>query len=147
MSDLSALYHEVILDHARSPRNFGPLSHPTHRAAGETPLCGDRIEVTLAVDGDRAREVRFTGAACAIALASASLMTEAIADKTRGEAAEVTAALRDFLAQPGAAEASPVSPRDLGPLAALGGVRVYPVRVQCALLAWNTMWRAWNADQ
>lgn len=76
MSDLRELYQEVILDHNKRPRNFGPLPEGNHHAKGHNPLCGDRIVVHVQVDGDVIRDVRFEGAGCAISRASASLMTE-----------------------------------------------------------------------
>ena len=78
MSDLRDLYQEVILDHNRRPRNFGPLPAANRRAEGHNPLCGDRVTVYLDVAADRIRDVAFEGAGCAISTASASLMTEAL---------------------------------------------------------------------
>src|SRR5947208_17055254 len=78
MSDLRDLYQEVILDHHRRPRNFGPLPEANHRAEGNNPLCGDRVTVYVDVAGDRIRDVSFEGAGCAISTASASLMTETL---------------------------------------------------------------------
>ena len=86
MSDLLALYQEVILDHNKSPRNFGELPDPEHRAEGNNPLCGDRLTVDLLLDGGRIVDVRFRGQGCAISLASASLMTEAVKGRTLEEA-------------------------------------------------------------
>ena len=86
MTDLRELYQDIILDHGRHPRNFHALEHPTHLARGHNPLCGDRVTVYLAVDGDRIADVSFEGRGCAISTASSSLMTEVLKGKTLAEA-------------------------------------------------------------
>ena len=135
MSDsLSDLYQEVILDHNRRPRNFGPLPEANRRAEGYNPLCGDRVTVFLDVEDDRIRDVRFEGAGCAISTASASLMTEALKGLSVEEARQL---FHDFheLVTTGAGEGSP----ELGKLAVFSGVREFPMRVKCATLAWHTV--------
>src|SRR5436853_7751313 len=72
--DLRELYQDIILDHGRHPRNFHALEQPTHLARGHNPLCGDRVTVYLAVEGDRIADVSFEGRGCAISTAAASLM-------------------------------------------------------------------------
>jgi len=137
MSELTELYQEIILDHCKRPRNFGAMAGADHVAEGYNPLCGDKVKVYVALDGDRLAGVGFEGSGCAISTASASLMTEALAGKSIVEARrlfeEVHGMLTGDPAQ--AAEAS----ETLGKLAALGGVREYPVRVKCATLAWHTL--------
>ena len=86
MADPKALYQEVILDHNRKPRNFGALPNASHHAEGHNPLCGDRIDVALHVDGDRIDAIAFEGESCAICKASASMMTVAVKGKPRAEA-------------------------------------------------------------
>lgn len=133
MSDLRALYQEVILDHSRRPRNFGRLEGATHHAEGYNPLCGDRVEVFVQVDGDRICEVQFDGAGCAISTSSASLMTEAIKGKTVGEVRELFERVRALMTGQGANGGS------LGKLTVFEGVREFPLRVKCATLAWHTI--------
>lgn len=132
--DLKELYRDVILDHNKRPRNFGPLVPADASAAGHNPLCGDRLTVYLQLDGDRIRDVHFDGKGCAISVASASLMTEAVKGKDRGEIArlfaDVHATLTGTMAEP---------PASLGKLAALAGVRDFPARVKCASLCWHTL--------
>src|SRR5438067_10979306 len=93
--DLRELYQDIILDHGRHPRNFHALEHPTHLARGHNPLCGDRVTMYLALDGDRISDVSFEGRGCAISTAAASLMTEVLKGKTveeaRGRFAELQA--------------------------------------------------------
>ena len=84
--DLKELYRDVILDHNKRPRNFGSLAPPAHSARGHNPLCGDQLTVYVTVDGDVIRDLRFDGSGCAISVASASLMTEAVKGKSRAEA-------------------------------------------------------------
>ena len=84
MSELRDLYQEVILDHNKRPRNFGPLADADREADGYNPLCGDRVHVYLRLEGERIADIRFEGEGCAISTASASLMTEAV----RGRSAE-----------------------------------------------------------
>ncbi|HSK78652.1 MAG TPA: SUF system NifU family Fe-S cluster assembly protein [Thermoanaerobaculia bacterium] len=132
MTDLRDLYQDVILDHNKRPRNFGPLSGANRQAEGHNPLCGDRVTVSLEMEGDRIKDIAFEGAGCAISTASASLMTEALKGKRVEEA---RALFHDFheLVTKGEADA------DVGKLAVLGGVREYPMRVKCATLAWHTL--------
>jgi nitrogen fixation NifU-like protein len=132
--DLKDLYRDVILDHNKRPRNFGQLEPPAHSARGHNPLCGDQLTVYAIMDGDVVRDVRFDGTGCAISVASASLMTEAIKGKTRAEAERLYAAVHDLLTR-----ADAPSPPELGKLAALGGVREFPARVKCASLCWHTL--------
>lgn len=132
--DLKELYRDVILDHNRQPRNFGPLSPVDSSADGHNPLCGDRLTIYLQLDGDRIRDVRFDGKGCAISVASASMMTEAVKGKDRAAVARLFDAVHATLTGDGAAP-----PESLGKLAALGGVREFPARVKCASLCWHTL--------
>lgn len=139
MSDLRDLYQEVILDHNRHPRNFGPLPAANHHAEGNNPLCGDRITVYLDVAGDRIRDVSFEGAGCAISTASASLMTEALKGRTVEEARQLFHGFHELVTKGEEGE-------DLGKLAVFTGVREYPMRVKCATLAWHTLLAALDAQ-
>jgi nitrogen fixation NifU-like protein len=136
MSDLRQLYQETILDHHKRPRNFGPLDASTHHAEGHNPLCGDTITIRLRMVGDKVEEVRFEGSGCAISQASASMMTTAVKGKSR---AEVEALFREFHRM--VAEDSGASYDDelLGKLVVFGGVKEFPMRVKCAVLAWHTL--------
>ncbi|MFL6237087.1 MAG: Fe-S cluster assembly sulfur transfer protein SufU [Thermoanaerobaculia bacterium] len=138
MSDLRDLYQEVILDHNRRPRNFGPLPAANRRAEGSNPLCGDRVTVYLDVEGDRIRDVAFEGAGCAISTASASLMTEALKGLSVEEARGLFHGFHELVTKGDEGE-------DLGKLAVFTGVREYPMRVKCATLAWHTLMAALDA--
>jgi nitrogen fixation NifU-like protein len=131
--DLNDLYRDVILDHNRRPRNFGPLEPADASAEGMNPLCGDRLTLRLNLAADKIEEIRFEGQGCAISTASASLMTEAVKGKTAAQALELFDRVHRLLTDDSA------PPDDLGKLAALSGVREYPARVKCASLCWHTL--------
>ncbi len=133
MSDLGDLYQQVILDHNRNPRNFKRLDGANRKAEGNNPLCGDRIQLYVQLDGDTIHDIGFhmpQGSGCAISKASASLMTEAVKGKAKAEAEAMFHAFRDMLS--GGANAP-------GKLAAFSGVRAFPSRVKCANLAWHAL--------
>lgn len=142
MSDLRDLYQEVILDHGRRPRNFGPLAEANHHAEGFNPLCGDRLTLHLDVDGGVIREARFEGSGCAISTASASLMTEALKGKSEAEAKALFGAFHSLLT--GKGTEAPAVP--LGKLEVLAGVRDFPTRIKCATLAWHTLEAALHGE-
>ena len=138
--DLKELYRDVILDHNRKPRNFHALAPPALHARGHNPLCGDQLTVYASLEGDRLKEASFEGTGCAISVASASLMTEAVRGKTTAEVEQLFERVHSLLTQPDAG-----APAELGKLAALSGVREFPARVKCASLCWHTL-RAALAD-
>jgi nitrogen fixation NifU-like protein len=133
--DLKDLYRDVIVDHNRHPRNFGKLDPADAHADGHNPLCGDRLTMYVNLDGERIAETKFEGSGCAISVASASLLTEAVKGKSK---AEVKALFEDMHALLTQHDAS-VDTAKLGKLAALGGVRDFPARVKCASLCWHTL--------
>ena len=133
--DLGALYEEVILDHNRSPRNWGEIPDG-RRVEGRNPLCGDRIALSLQVDGDVITDIRFMGEGCAISKASASMMTQAIKGKTREEAEKLYDGFHNLVT--GRSTQDPAD-RSLGSLRAFAGVARFPTRVKCATMAWHAM--------
>lgn len=132
--ELKDLYREVILDHNRSPRNHGRLQPADAEADGHNPLCGDRLHVTVRMQGERLDDVRFEGQGCAISVASASLMSEAVKGRTREEIETLYQQVHALLT----GRADSATPT-LGKLAALGGVAEFPARVKCASLCWHTL--------
>src|SRR5262252_6542510 len=96
-TEVDQLYQTLVLEHGRHPKNRGPLPGATHAARGDNPLCGDRVDVSLVLDGDRIVDARFEGAGCAIALASASMMTEAVRGRSRAEAEALCRAFDELL--------------------------------------------------
>lgn len=129
--ELLQLYQDVVLEHNRRPRNFVAVVPATHYGRGYNPLCGDSIELTLDVREGVIAAIGFQGESCAIATASASLLTAALEGTSVGEAARLMGAFRDALA----GRPSPV-PAELEPLLA---VRRFPSRIKCASLPWASL--------
>jgi len=136
MSDLKALYQEVILDHNKNPRNFKKLEDADCSVEGYNPLCGDHYTVFLKLDGEVISEIAFQGSGCAISKASASVMSTVLKGKTRAEA-EVWFEKFHHLVR--GEMKSETSTEELGKLAAFSGVSEFPARVKCAILAWHTV--------
>ena len=133
------LYQEVVMDHKRKPRHFGTLTAPTHRARGQNPQCGDDLQVELVVDHERVSDIRFNGQGCAICMASASMMTEAVLGQDVALAQDLQARFRAVLTGYEEPEGA-----HLGKLISLAGVRRYPGRIKCALLGWHALMHALN---
>jgi nitrogen fixation NifU-like protein len=127
---LQELYREVVLEHARNPRNFYKLEDATHTAAGINPLCGDKIHLYLVVDANQqVTDVSFEGTGCAISMASASLLTETISTLSVPDANACFEAVTSRL----------TAKLGTSSLRALDGVRQHPSRIKCATLAWQTL--------
>ena len=137
MVDLKDLYQEVIVDHNRNPRNFGKLDDADRVAEGYNPLCGDRLNLYVKLDDDRIADIHFDGSGCAISVASASLMTDALKGKTLAEAERMFKNFHYLVTDEHTPKPEQVT--QLGKLAALLGVREYPARVKCATLCWHTL--------
>ena len=144
MFDLKDLYQEVIIDHNRSPRNFGKLENPTQVAEGYNPLCGDKLNLYLTTEDDLITDVSFDGSGCAISVASASLMTDSLKGKTTEEAEQLFQNFHDLIMDEENPEQEQI--QSLGKLAALAGVKEYPARVKCATLCWHTLHSALQGD-
>ena len=135
------LYQDVVMDHKRAPRHFGTLAAPTHQARGQNPQCGDDLQVALVVDNGRVSDIRFNGQGCAICIASASMMTEAVLGQEVALAQALQARFRAVLTGQMVSEEAP-----LGKLVSLAGVRRYPGRIKCALLGWHALMHALAAE-
>ena len=133
MSELRDLYQQMILDHGKRPRNFGELSDADGRADGKNPLCGDKLTVFVKTRDGTVEAVRFEGSGCAISIASASMMTQALEGKSLEQVRELFESFQGLLT--GKAD----DPAELGKLAVFSGVREFPVRVKCATLPWHTL--------
>jgi len=141
MADLRDLYQEEVLDHCKRPRNFRPIEQADRQADGYNPLCGDKLTVYLRIENGRVKDAAFLGTGCAISIASASMMTGNLIGKTMEEANSV---IRSFKMMLTGDSGSPPDPGSLGNLAIFFSVKEYPVRVKCALLAWDAMHAALN---
>ncbi|HYX80303.1 MAG TPA: SUF system NifU family Fe-S cluster assembly protein [Actinomycetota bacterium] len=134
---LDDIYKEVILDHYKKPRNKRELPGAELTCSKNNPLCGDEITVFVHEDGDALAEVTFLGQGCSISQSSASMMTEAVAGRRVDEA---RAMIRDFRGMM-SGEVDP-SDDEFGDLVALKGVVKYPIRIKCAVLAWDVLQEA-----
>ena len=135
-TDLRGLYEEVILEHNRHPRHYPKNPQgSTHHAHGFNPLCNDEVTVHLKVEDGVIIEAGFEGAGCAVSMASASLMMEAIQGKPVAEVEALFNRVHALLAEEGPAEG-------VGKLRILAGVKDFPMRVKCATLAWHTLMAA-----
>jgi nitrogen fixation NifU-like protein len=142
--EMRDLYRELILDHARKPRNFRRLEQATHTAEGINPLCGDKLRLYLIVnDAETLADVGFEGSGCAISMASASLMTETVTEMTVADAEACCNVVTSRLT----GDATASTAFDLSKLRALDGVREHPSRVKCATLAWHALRAALNQSQ
>jgi len=136
--EIEELYQEVILDHSRRPRNFGDLPDAAVRVHGDNPACGDEIHLSVKFDGGGSlQDIKVTGHGCAISQASASLMTMKLKGKGRAEVMELLSAFHDLVTD----EANE-APKTLGDLRVMKGVRNFPQRVKCAMLAWRAVEQA-----
>ena len=133
--ELDDLYQEVILDHKRRPRNFGPLPGATRDVEGFNPLCGDHIHLHVKLAGDVIDDIRFEGEGCAISTASASLMTEVLKGKRVSDAEALYKAVHSLLTD----DDHDPDLSKLGKLSIFSGVRRFPSRVKCASLAWHSL--------
>lgn len=134
-SELRELYQATILDHNRSPRNFRTPEVVSHQASGHNPLCGDRLTVYLRQGDDgRIEDIAFQGTGCAISVASASMMTQALTGKDRAEALDFFERFQKLATGEGEA-----AQEGFEKLQVFAGVREFPMRVKCATLAWHTM--------
>ena len=139
IDELRELYQEVILDHGKHPRNFRHPANANHEAKGHNPMCGDTVTVYLSVDEKGLiQDAAFQGRGCAISMASASLMTEILKDKTVAEAKKLFEGFQAMCTKEGA-DIADVDADAAEKLQVLSGVREFPVRVKCATLAWHTM--------
>ena len=133
--ELEELYQEVILDHSRRPRNFGRLSDAAVRVHGDNPACGDEIDLDVKFGEDGSlQDLKFSGHGCAISQASASMMTAKLKGKARADAVETMRAFRELVAGEGT-DATSLA----GDLRTMQGVRRFPQRVKCAMLAWRAL--------
>lgn len=132
MSELKNLYQQVILDHNKNPRNFRKPERANRKAEGYNPVCGDQLVIYVEFENDAIKDIGFQGSGCAISKASASLMTESVKGKTQDEAELIYKKIKNILE-------GEMPAVELGDLAALSGVREFPVRIKCATLAWETL--------
>ena len=138
---LDELYREVVLDHYKTPRGRCPIRRTDLYSHGHNPVCGDELELRMHVEGDRIEGVQLLGRGCSISTASGSMLAELLPGKSRAEAKEIAGCFRKMMH----GETYPKD-ADLGELEALEGVKKFPVRIKCAMLAWTTLEDALKAQ-
>ena len=134
---LEDLYKEVILDHYKNPRNKRPMPDAAVTCSRNNPLCGDEITVFATIDGGTVTDVAFQGQGCSISQSSASMLTEAVKGRSVGDAEHLASDFRGMMA----GEVEP-DEDEFGDLVALKGVVKYPIRIKCAVLAWDVLQEA-----
>lgn len=141
MPGLEDLYREVVLDHYRNPRNRGELAcPPARRAEGFNPLCGDEVIVYVAAGGGVITDLRVGGQGCSISQAAASMMSVSVMGKSVDEVRTLEQAFKSMMdIHEAELDDGSLDPASLGDLAALQGVKKFPIRIKCATLCWNTL--------
>ena len=134
MSDLRELYQQVIIDHSRHPHNAGKLDNANRVQQGFNPLCGDKITVYLLEEEGIVKDIKFEACGCAISVATASLMSDALRGKSIEQIEKLFAHFHDLVMGKEQGDN-----KVLGKLFVLGGVAQYPMRVKCATLAWHAV--------
>jgi len=131
---LDALYRDIIMDHFKYPRGTAKLTDPDIGNEGKNPTCGDEIQVAVKLDGEMVEDIFVGCKGCAISVASASMLSEIIKGKSVPEVKHIASIIKAMLKGEELKEQI-----DLGDLEALRGVKNFPVRIKCALLAWTTL--------
>ena len=142
MFDIKDLYQEIIVDHNRNPRNFGIINDADKVIEGFNPLCGDKLKLYLKTEGKNIADISFDGSGCAISVASASLITDAMKGKSIDEAELLFNSFHELITNENGADE-----KSLGKLAVLAGVKYFPARVKCATLCWHTLHSAITGDK
>jgi len=138
--DLKELYQDIILEHGKSPRNFGKCSQYTHEAKGHNPLCGDQVHVYLKLNNKKNVEnLTFEGSGCAISIASTSIMTELIKGKNLEISKKIVLDFLNMIKNTQEIKSESLSDDQKIKIMSLSGVKQYPMRVKCATLAWHTL--------
>jgi len=146
--DLKQLYQDIILEHGKSPRNLGKCKDYNHDAKGYNPLCGDKVHVYLKLDNKKKVEsLTFEGEGCAISLASASIMTELVKEKSLNEAKEIMNSFLNMIKNSSEIKSNYLNDDQKTTLMSLSGVKQFPMRVKCATLSWHTLVSALEGKQ
>jgi len=138
--DLKELYQDIILEHGKSPRNFGKCEKHTHEAKGHNPLCGDQVKIYLKLNNEKkVEDLTFEGTGCAISIASTSIMTELVKGKSSEVANKIITFFLDMIKDKNKITINDLDENQKTKIMSLSGVKQYPMRVKCATLAWHTL--------
>jgi nitrogen fixation protein NifU and related proteins len=136
------VFGEVLADHHESPRFYGQFAGTSQVEHGFNPLCGDRVDLYVQVEGQKLARCQFEGEGCSICMASASILAERIQGMAVSEVLTLIEAFRKKMAGAEMVEGLPAEDAMDDDLVALYGVKRFPVRIKCALLAWTTLKKA-----
>ena len=146
--DLKELYQDIILDHGKSPRNFGKFKGYSHKGKGYNPLCGDKVEVYLKLnDKQKVEDLKFEGSGCAISIASTSIMTESVKGKSFESAKKIISEFLNMIKNTKEIDSTELNEDQKIKIMSLSGVKQYPMRVKCATLGWHTLVSAMDEKQ
>ena len=146
--DLKELYQDIILEHGKSPRNFGKCIGHNHEAKGHNPLCGDQVQVYLNLNAEnKVEKLTFEGSGCAISMASTSIMTELVKGKSLEAAKNLVDAFLNMIKSGENLETNELTDDQKLKVMSLSGVKQYPMRVKCATLSWHTLVSAMEGDK
>ena len=146
--DLKELYQDIILEHGKSPRNFGKCSNHSHEAKGHNPLCGDQVQVYLKLNKENnVEKLTFEGSGCAISIASTSIMTELVKGKSFDVAKNIVDEFLGMIKNGTEIKTKELTDDQKTKIMSLSGVKKYPMRVKCATLSWHTLISAINDDK
>ena len=138
--DLKELYQDIILEHGKSPRNFGKCEKYTHQAKGHNPLCGDQVQIYLKLNKDqKVEDLKFEGSGCAISIASTSIMTELVIGMSVEVTKKIVIDFLDMIKNTSEIKSKELNEDQKTKIMSLSGVKQYPMRVKCATLAWHTL--------
>jgi len=146
--DLKQLYQDIILEHGKSPRNFGKCDGYNHQAKGHNPLCGDQVQVYLKLNDEKKVEnLTFEGFGCAISIASTSIMTELVKGKSFEVAKNIINIFLNMIKNELKPKSIDLDEDQKTKIMSLSGVKKYPMRVKCATLAWHTLASAMDGEK
>ena len=138
--ELKELYQEIILDHAKNPRNKGKCEGYNHDAKAHNPLCGDKVHIYLKLDKDKnISGLSFEGEGCAISLASASILTDTLKGRDLQFSKKVTDDFLNMLKNKSKITLNSLSEDQITTISSLSGVQEFPMRIKCATMAWHTL--------
>ena len=146
--DLKELYQDIILEHGKSPKNFGKCEKYTHEAKGHNPLWGDQVHVYLKLNNEKnVDNVTFEGTGCAISIASTSIMTELVKGKSLEAAKKIVIDFLNMIKNTQEIKSKDLDEDQKIKIMSLSEVKQYPMRVKCATLAWHTLTSAINGKK
>ena len=145
--DLKQLYQDIILEHGKSPKNFGKCDKHTHEAQGYNPLCGDKVQIYLKLSNkEKIENLTFEGSGCAISMASTSIMTELVKGKTLKIAKKIIFDFFNMIKNTKEIKLDELDDDQKTKIMSLSGVKRYPMRVKCATMVWHTFISALEGD-